>query len=533
MKNTELYLKPCAFIEPLINQWYAWSYIGSPATAAMYLVNSQMKIMQSFVTAPQVHIAAMDNPMNLGGPFISYDITKVGAIKDLIQQITQNQAHMLELASALKTLDKKLKDEAKGYSLEPLYKEIPEILKGYVELVYDLNNQPSIRLIEGLLYKSKYYSQTAQSITLSLAKNDERPFVFSTPRLIEDSLIHLNIPFKHEGIDELFKMWSTPQRLEYIQEYLGIEAKDTENFGELFTESAPEKSSKYQGEDVRIRYFGHACILIETNNTSILFDPVVSYPHGQGIDRFTYADLPPEIDYVILTHNHQDHVVLEPLIQLRHRVKTLIVPKNNGGSLADPSLKLLMQSIGFKNVRELDEMETIETQDGFIMGLPFFGEHTDLNIRSKLCYWVRAKSKSILCLIDTKNIDDSLYGRVYDVVGDVDVQFIGMECDGSPMTWVYGPLLTRPLPRDMDQSRRYDCSNHEMAMGIVNRFNPKQVYIYAMGQEPWLTFLTSKIYAPNSYPILESDKVVADCHLRGIEAERMFGKKEIYLKVEE
>lgn len=43
-----------------------------------------------------------------------------------------------------------LKTKAKGATLEPLYKEVPEILKGYVELVYDLNNNPSYRFFESL-----------------------------------------------------------------------------------------------------------------------------------------------------------------------------------------------------------------------------------------------------------------------------------------------------------------------------------------------------------------------------------------------
>lgn len=530
MNNPKVYLKPNAFLEPLFNQWYAWSYLISPATSAMYMANLQLKILQSFIATPQVHVSAMKNPANLGGPFISYDASKVGEIKDLMEKTITKQSHILDFANAVKTLDKKLKEEAKGYSLEPLYKDIPEILKGYVELVYDLNNQPSIRFIEGLLYKSKYYNQSSQSITLAINEDDERPFVFSTPRLVEDSLLHLNIPFKHKGIDELFRMKTTPQPLAYISECLEIAAKDEDKFAFLFTEETPRMPSTYAGEDVRIRYFGHASILIETKDTSILFDPVISYQHGNGIDRFTYADLPPVIDYVILTHNHQDHVVCEPLLQLRHRIKNLIVPKNSGGNLADPSLKMLMQNIGFPQVRELDEMESIEIADGFIMGVPFFGEHTDLNIRSKLCFWVKIKSQSILCLIDTKNIEDEIYTHIHEVVGDVDALFIGMECDGSPMTWVYGPLLTKPLPRDMDQSRRYDCSNYDLAIGIIKRFNPQQVYVYAMGQEPWLTFLTSKKYVEQSYPILESDKLIADCHIRGIAAERLFGKKEIFLK---
>ena len=38
-----------------------------------------------------------------------------------------------------------------------LYAEIPEPLRGYVELVYDLNGNPSFRLIEALLYRSPHF----------------------------------------------------------------------------------------------------------------------------------------------------------------------------------------------------------------------------------------------------------------------------------------------------------------------------------------------------------------------------------------
>lgn len=76
-----------------------------------------------------------------------------------------------------------LTNEAKGYSLEPLYQNVPEALKGYVELAYDSNNQPSIRFIEGLLYKSEYYNTASQTVALYLGHEDERSFVLSTPRL--------------------------------------------------------------------------------------------------------------------------------------------------------------------------------------------------------------------------------------------------------------------------------------------------------------------------------------------------------------
>jgi len=67
-------------------------------------------------------------------------------------------------------------------------------------------------------------------------------------------------------------------------------------------------------------------------------------------------------------------------------------------------------------------------------------------------------------------------------------------------------------------------------MEIINQLNPAQVYVYAMGQEPWLTFLTSIQYTDESRPIVESNKLVAECLDRGITSERLFGHKEVVLQ---
>jgi len=106
MKSEKLYLKPNVVIEPLVNQWYAWSYLISPPTTAMCIANLHLKIMQSFVAAPQIHISALKNPSMIGGPFIDYPANRVYEIKDLTEKIKEEQAHMLELAEAIKTLDK-------------------------------------------------------------------------------------------------------------------------------------------------------------------------------------------------------------------------------------------------------------------------------------------------------------------------------------------------------------------------------------------------------------------------------------------
>jgi len=108
--------------------------------------------------------------------------------------------------------------------------------------------------------------------------------------------------------------------------------------------------------------------------------------------------------------------------------------------------------------------------------------------------------------------------------------FLGMECDGAPLSWLYGPLLTQKLDRAMDESRRLAGSNYEQGMQIVDCFHCREAYVYAMGQEPWLNYIMSIKYTDQSRPIIESNKLVQACQERGITAERLYGEKEILIE---
>ncbi|HEX8088223.1 MAG TPA: hypothetical protein VF762_05185, partial [Blastocatellia bacterium] len=105
MSKQTYYLRPNVQLDPLVNQWYAWSHLISPATAAMSIANAHVKIMKSFVSAPEIHVAAVKNPAMRGGPFIDLPARRVGEVKSLLQKTLREQAHMLELAGAIKQLN--------------------------------------------------------------------------------------------------------------------------------------------------------------------------------------------------------------------------------------------------------------------------------------------------------------------------------------------------------------------------------------------------------------------------------------------
>lgn len=529
--STPVYLRHNAQSEPLFNSWYAWSHLIAPASAAMNIANLHLKIMKSYVAAPQIHASAVKNPAMLGGPFIDYEGGRVEQIRGLMEQTIRDQSLMLEFADSVRVLDTMLRNEAKGYSLENLYSKVPEVLRGFVELVYDLNNHPSIRFIESLLYHSRYYNPSLQAFRIRLMNHDDRAFALSTPRLPDSDSLTLNLPFADARVDDFFSMRTCPRPVGEARELMDGDQEPKSLFNSFFAEAVPASPPRYAGDGIRFRYFGHACVLLETRELSILIDPAISYSYDDGIDRFTYSDLPPTIDYILITHGHQDHIMFESLLQLRYKTRAVVVPRSRGGCLEDPSLRLILQNIGFKNIIELGELDTIEIDGGAITGIPFLGEHADLNIGSKIAHLVKLKGQTFLFAADSNNIEPRLYEHLFKLLGDIDVLFLGMECDGAPLSWLYGPLLTLPLDRKMDQSRRLCGSDYEKAIQIVDQFNCREVYVYAMGQEPWLNYVMSIKYTEESRPIVASNRLVEECRRRGITAERLFGQKEIIYKI--
>jgi L-ascorbate metabolism protein UlaG (beta-lactamase superfamily) len=522
----KMYLKDSVKMEPLIWQWYAWPHTISPLNAACNLVERYMKIMESYVKFPKIHMQAVQNPNLMGGPFIDLEGGHVEEVKDLLQRTKEDCKDLIQLHSVFKDFEKTLHREAVGNTLETFYAKLPNELKGLVELVYDTSNHPSMRFVEEFVYR-KHYKDTHQGISLSLIEKDYRPFIMSTPRVNMEEEVYFNVPFSHEAIDQLFRSRHEPMDAAKFMGSFNIPESKQSLFLSFFSENPSQQAEdrNYLGEDVRIRFLGHACILLQTKELSILTDPIISYP-VEGEPRFTYRDLPDVIDYVLLTHNHQDHVLFETLLQLRYKIKTIVVPKSRKGALEDPSLKLILQRIGFKNIIELEEFDSIEIKGGKIVGFPFFGEHSDLNIQSKIAHCVVLNNKKFLLAADSNNIDPFLYDHIFDYFGKIDVLFLGMECDGAPLSWLYAPYMPTPLNKAHDDERKLSGSNFEKAWSIVEKSGCKEAYVYAMGMEPWLHHIMALQYTPESIQITESDKFVAACKNKGIASERLFMKKE-------
>ncbi|UXI66218.1 MBL fold metallo-hydrolase [Tahibacter amnicola] len=528
MSERALYLREDVYFEPLFNQWYAWPYLIPPVTAARYVENTHLRIMKSFVNNYQLHIIAAQEPTLTGGEFLSCTEQQVDDIKRLVDRVETDQHDLLALSNAVRELDDLLLKHTSGESLTPLYEKVPAPLRGYVELVFDREHRATFRLIEPLLYRSGFYKPELQGLSFgSLTRVGSRPFVLSTPRLPDENHLQVSADFNAGIVDRVFKARQHPiPEGEIDALFAGHACSGGLHYRDLFTTDKPVRQPRPVESGVRLQYTGHAGFLVQSPEVSILIDPVIATRDPADPNAIIgFSDLPETIDYVCLTHNHQDHVNFETLLQLRHKIKRVLVPKSNGGKLTDPSLRLLLRQFGF-DVVEMDECDEVAVGGGSITAIPFLGEHGDLDIRSKSAWLVRLEGRKMFFGADSANPDIALYANLKEYLTDLDVYAIGMECVGAPYTWLYGALATRKVGKAVKESRRLNGSDAKQAFDVIDMVRPKRVFVYALGMEPWYKYFMGIDYNENSTQMREVALFKEQCREIGLEAEPLFGSRE-------
>jgi L-ascorbate metabolism protein UlaG (beta-lactamase superfamily) len=516
------FLREGVYLEPLIHKWYAWPYLIPPVTAAMNLTGRNLRLMKSFVANAPLHIRANSTPGLAGGDFVNCTEAQIDEVRALIEDLESRHRDYFQIREAVTTLNALL-EQQNGLSMESLYEQVPEALRGYVELVYDMQHHASFRLIEGLLYQGSLYKPEQQSISLgSLSAVRERPFVLSSPRLPDTNHLHVTACFADPWVDELARLRTVPAPRREIEDlFARVPCSERLPFDAFFTQLPPRRIHERVHLGLKVTYLGHAGLMLETPSLCVLVDPVIPSRDGVHDDQIvSFSELPSAIDYVCVTHTHMDHTCIETLLQLRHRVGTVLVPKNSGGELADPSLKLMLRQLGFR-VREFEDMETLECADGRIMAVPFLGEHADLRIRSKTGWYFELQNRKVLAAADTASLDQALSRRIHQSTGNLDMLFVGMECVGAPMSWLYGALFTKPVPREINESRRFNGSDCKSAWKLIEAFNPSRVGIYALGMEPWFRYFMGIAYEEGARQIVESDRLLQLCAERQLPAQRL------------
>ena len=143
------------------------------------------------------------------------------------------------------------------------------------------------------------------------------------------------------------------------------------NFGQAFRSPAKPSGSRStkvatQAEDagLRISWVGHATVMVQIGDKTILTDPVFTRTVGQLAPRRTEPGLLPEqlprIDAVLISHMHMDHLSLGSLDAIEAQTTRLFVPRGGVPYLPDYAF----------DIRELDRWEAFEDDGLRITSVP-------------------------------------------------------------------------------------------------------------------------------------------------------------------
>ena len=518
-------------VEPEVFGWPAWWCNVAPAAAALHACRSQLPALRSYLRNPAAHARAASDPKLSGGAFVGVPPERATEVRLLLEAMEAEYADDCAFAEAWAALGERLRASARGQSLESAYADVPAALGGLVELGYDYDNRPAVRLDEGFAYATGLYKTGRQGVVLCDGTPlDRRPFYASTPNVAAAGL-RVRTPFGGAALRELLDLDLRPapdfERAEALFRAFAP-ASPADEARRWLADAPPLAAPAWDERRVRVRYIGHACLLVQHAGCSVLVDPFVPQGrHGTGV--FGLESLPERVDVVLVTHAHPDHFDLETLVRLRPRAGKVVVPRNGGLLLGDVSLKRILREVGYADVEELASGDRLALPSGELVALPFLGEHGDVLNGAKATYWLRFGGESLLAAADSACHDPRAYERARALVGRVDHVFMNVELDGAPIGWPFDALLPKGRDRKLESSRRCRGSNVEEGLRLLRAVGAKALYVYAMGLEPWVERITGPASRVDSPRLRAADELVGRAGELGVRARRLGGPEDIVL----
>lgn len=224
-------------------------------------------------------------------------------------------------------------------------------------------------------------------------------------------------------------------------------------------------------EDMLV-WFGHSSYFIQADGVRFLVDPVLTsvFPASfmfkpfKGTDVYTPEDIP-DVDYLIITHDHWDHLDYETVKQIKNRVGKVICGLGIGAHLE-------YWGYDVKRILELDWEEGVSLADGFtVYCLParhFSGRTFTPNITLWASYMIETPTQRIFVAGDGGY--DSHFAEIGKRFAPIDLAV--MENGQYNKDWRYIHLLPEELPE------------------AIKDLNPRQVLTvhhskYALSKHAW------------------------------------------------
>ncbi|WP_407427889.1 MBL fold metallo-hydrolase [Treponema sp.] len=189
-------------------------------------------------------------------------------------------------------------------------------------------------------------------------------------------------------------------------------------------------------DEVKVTWFGHSSLLLEMHGLRILIDPVfsevISPVFWIGSRRFSHPGFKiselPEIDILLLSHDHYDHLDYDVICEIDKKVKHYIVPLGVENHLKRWKVK----SEKITNMAWWEETEYEGLTIGCTPAQHFSGRHLTDNMSTLWASWV-FKDEYHRIFESGDSGWNSHWQKIHEKYGDFD--FAMMECGQYDVQW--------------------------------------------------------------------------------------------------
>lgn len=235
--------------------------------------------------------------------------------------------------------------------------------------------------------------------------------------------------------------------------------------------TVPEEPVKAQKTDLNalpkdsdlIVWFGHSSYLLQLSGKRILVDPVLvsaspvpfMYRPFKGSDIYKPEDMP-AMDYLIVTHDHWDHLDYDTQRQIRDRIGEVVVPLGIGEDF---------EYWGFspEHITDLDWYEKKRFDDGFTFHCMPARHFSGRGLKRNQALW----GSFVIETPDGKRVfvgGDSGYGRHFRKIGETfpDLALAILENGQYDKNWSKIHTMPHELPKVMTDlhARHYITVHH-------------------------------------------------------------------------
>ncbi|MGX5690285.1 MBL fold metallo-hydrolase [Arcticibacter tournemirensis] len=216
-------------------------------------------------------------------------------------------------------------------------------------------------------------------------------------------------------------------------------------------------------------WFGHSSYYIQIDGKRILVDPVLSgsaspLPFGvkafKGTDRYTANDFP-EIDYVLISHDHFDHLDYKTVMALKGKIRHIICGLGVGESFEYWGLKA-------DQILEKDWNETVIVEGNFKIHTATARHGSGRKLRSDNTLWL-----SFIIEAPTQRIyvgGDSGYGKHFSEIGqkygsfDLAILDNGQYGEDSYSTIHMPPKFSLKAAQDLNAKRLFPVHSSKFVL---------------------------------------------------------------------